>query len=89
MAIALDPRYQVEAYEQVKQDFQEGNRSCVVFPTGCGKSYIALKLIEDNPEQKVTYVTSSPVLIEQLKKMIEETYDKPYNQVYPNLKLMH
>ena len=49
-------------YEQVKKDFENGNRSCVVFPTGCGKSYIALKMIEDNPDKEILYVSPASVI---------------------------
>lgn len=48
-----------KAYEAVKNEFSEGvPRTCVVHPTGTGKSYIALRLIEDNPEKPILYVTS-------------------------------
>ena len=80
MGIELDKRYQDEAYEQVKRDFAERDKSCIVFPTGCGKSYIALKLIEENPNRPITYVTSSEVLIEQIKKTIEQTNDNKKKQ---------
>ena len=35
--------------------FEKGNEAAVIHPTGTGKSYIALKLIEDNPEKKIIY----------------------------------
>jgi len=43
--------HQLEAYEAVKRDFEKGNRASVVIPTGCGKSFIALQLMEDNREK--------------------------------------
>jgi len=86
MGIELDARYQEEAYSQVKSDFQNGNRSCVVFPTGCGKSYIALKLIEDNPDEEILYVSSSVVINEQIKQTIKQVYGDEAEKIFPRLK---
>ena len=86
MGIELDERYQTEAYEQVKSDFESGNKSCVVFPTGCGKSYIALKMIEDNPEKEIVYVSSSSVINAQIRNIIKETYGEEAKKKFPKLK---
>ena len=50
MSIELLPHGQ-QAYENVKKIFEKDNRAAVIHPTGTGKSYIALKLAEDNPEE--------------------------------------
>ena len=47
-----------KAYESVKAHLEHSNRTCVVHPTGTGKSYIALQLIEDNPDARILYITS-------------------------------
>lgn len=46
------------AYESVVEHLEKSDRTCVVHPTGTGKSYIALQLIEDNPESRILYITS-------------------------------
>ena len=47
------------AYEAVKTHLEhDGSRTCVIHPTGTGKSYIALQLIEDNPDARILYITS-------------------------------
>ena len=46
------------AYDAVVEHLQHSNRTCVVHPTGTGKSYIALQLIEDNPDARILYITS-------------------------------
>ena len=46
------------AYEAVVEHLKHSNRTCVVHPTGTGKSYIALQLIEDNPDARILYITS-------------------------------
>ena len=46
------------AYENVVEHLKKAPRTCVVHPTGTGKSYIALQLIEDNPDARILYITS-------------------------------
>lgn len=46
------------AYDAVVEHLQHSNRTCVVHPTGTGKSYIALQLIEDHPDDRILYITS-------------------------------
>lgn len=47
-----------KAYESVVEHLKTSSRTCVVHPTGTGKSYIALQLIEDNPDARILYITS-------------------------------
>lgn len=47
-----------KAYNSVKRHLRSSNRTCVVHPTGTGKSMIALQLIEDKPKARVLYITS-------------------------------
>ena len=51
-------QHNVEAYSKVKMAFKTNKRTCVVQPTGTGKSYVALQLIEDNKNKKILYITS-------------------------------
>ena len=37
--------HQQDAYNAVQKTYEQGNRAAVVIPTGCGKSFIALKHI--------------------------------------------
>ena len=76
MGIELDQRYQTEAYEQIKKDFENGKRSCIVMPTGCGKSYLAGKLIEENPSTRILYLSPSSVINVQLRKLLYDTNKK-------------
>ena len=46
------------AYESVVEHLEKSDRTCVVHPTGTGKSYIALQLIEDHPDDRILYITS-------------------------------
>ena len=47
-----------KAYDSVVEHLKTSPRTCVVHPTGTGKSYIALQLIEDNPDARILYITS-------------------------------
>ena len=46
------------AYDAVVEHLKTADRTCVIHPTGTGKSYIALQLIEDNPDARILYITS-------------------------------
>lgn len=46
------------AYENVVAHLEKSDRTCVVHPTGTGKSYIALQYIEDHPDDRGLYITS-------------------------------
>ena len=60
------------AYENVVAMLAETGKACVIHPTGTGKSFIGLKLCEDNPEKKVLWLAPSEYIfdtqIENLKK---------------------
>lgn len=71
MSVKLEPHNQT-GYEATKKIFENGNRAAVISPTGTGKSYIGLKLIEDNYGKKVIYLAPSKAILHQFKKnMIE------------------
>ena len=77
MGVELDSRYQVEAYEAIKAGIKEKNSAGIVLPTGTGKTYLALKLIEDNLNKKqILYVSPSPTVNVEIKKSITEIYSK-------------
>ena len=41
-----------KAYNNMIKSNEEGkNRTCIVHPTGTGKTYIVMKLIKDNPKK--------------------------------------
>ena len=77
MGVQLDARYQIEAYEAIKESISETKRAGIVLPTGTGKTYLALKLIEDNLDKtQILYVSHSPTLNVQIRKTIKEVYPK-------------
>ena len=66
MSVRLEP-HNVEAYKQVRKIHEEENRAVVIHPTGTGKSYIGLKLIEDNEGKKFIYLAPTKSILHQIK----------------------
>lgn len=58
--------HQQEAYDNVTKLFKEGNKAIVIFPTGCGKSFVSLKLMEDNRNANVLFVSPSKPIRNQM-----------------------
>ena len=61
-----------KAYRAVVRMMEQYGKAAIVHPTGTGKSYIAFKLIEDNPEKVVIWLSPSEYIfktqLESLKK---------------------
>ena len=45
-------------YEKLVERLKVSNKTCIIHPTGTGKSYIELKLMIDNPNKKFLHITS-------------------------------
>ena len=83
MSIELKPHNE-EAYGKVKEKFKISNRVAVIHPTGTGKMYIALKMLEDNKERKAIYIAPSNAILHDVKKNI---FAEGMNMSdFPNLK---
>lgn len=67
MMINLYEHNQV-AYNNLIEVYKRSNRAAIIHPTGSGKSYIALKLMEDNPDTRVLYLSPSLQILHQIKK---------------------
>lgn len=62
--------HQQEAYDNVKNYLSSGDRSIVIFPTGCGKSFVSLKLMEENRQSKILFVCPSEPIRNQMYQYI-------------------
>ena len=60
-----------KAYDAVIEAFKSSHYTCVVHPTGSGKSYIALQLIEEHPESRILYVTSYAMNLDEFQGKVE------------------
>ena len=68
MGVRLLPHNQ-ETYGNMVEMFKTDKRVAVVQPTGTGKSYLALKWIEDNPNDNILILSPSNVIFEQFEKI--------------------
>lgn len=63
-----------EIYAKMKNTLQSNNKTCIIQPTGSGKSYLILKLIEDYAEQGRDIIIIEPqkYIFEQLQKKMDK-----------------
>ena len=75
MAIALFDHNRI-AYEAAVLLLAETGKAAVIHPTGTGKSFIAFKLCEDNPDKRVCWLSPSAYIydtqLENLKSAADD-----------------
>lgn len=73
MKVDLLPHNQ-EAYEKVKNILQTNSKTCIIQPTGSGKSFLILKLIEDYVEDERDIIVIEPqkYIFGQLQKKMKK-----------------
>lgn len=83
--------HNTKAYNAVVEMLLRYGKAAVIHPTGTGKSYIAFKLIEDNPDATVLWLSPSEYIfktqIESLKKQ-EQNFSLAHVHFYTYAKLM-
>ena len=80
-----------KAYHAAVWMMEQYGKAAIVHPTGTGKSYIAFKLIEDNPEKVVIWLSPSEYIFKtQLESLKRNDPDFPLANVhfYTYAKLM-
>lgn len=60
-----------KAYHAAVWMMEQYGKAAIVHPTGTGKSYIAFKLIEDNPEKVVIWLSPSEYLCRQENRLLD------------------
>ena len=65
-------KHNKEAYEQVEEHFKTSNKTCVIHPTGTGKSFISLKFIDDNINKNILLLAPTNVILDQFCTNIAE-----------------
>ena len=83
MPISLKPHNE-ETYRKVTDKLKKVNKAAVIHPTGTGKMYIALKLLEENKGKKAIYIAPSNSILHDVKKNIFE--EGMTMSEFPNLK---
>lgn len=71
MSVKLEP-HNVTGYRAVTEEFKTKNRTALIRPTGTGKSFVVLKLIEDNEGKKVIYLAPSRPILQQLRNNMKQ-----------------
>lgn len=63
-----------ETYEKIKNILQANDKTCIIQPTGSGKSFLILKLIEDYVEDERDIIVIEPqkYIFEQLQKKMKK-----------------
>ena len=62
--------HQEEAYNNVEELYKNSRYAAVIFPTGCGKSFVTLKYIEDHPDEKILFLSPRCAIKEQMYEYI-------------------
>lgn len=55
-------QHQQKAYQNVEKLFEEKGKAAVIFPTGCGKSFVVLKYILEHPDEKILFLYNRKVI---------------------------
>ena len=62
--------HQNEAYQAVVKKFEEKGKAAVIFPTGCGKSFVALEYILKHPDERVLFLAPRRAIANQMYEYI-------------------
>ena len=62
--------HQEEAYKNVEELYKNGKYAAVIFPTGCGKSFVTLKYILEHPDEKILFLSPRCAIKEQMYEYI-------------------
>ena len=92
-------KHQQHAYSAITKAFETDNRAAVVIPTGCGKSFIALQLMQDNKDKNMLFLAPTNAIKDQMYGYIakyivgeEPTSKRPAKKIakehFPNLKII-
>lgn len=91
MGVNLKPHNE-KIYSNICKMFEEEGkqRVAVVQPTGSGKSYLMVKLIEDNPNSRFFVLSTSHKINDQFKyKLDEEMLERVNFNIYCNMPTMN
>lgn len=83
--------HNLTAYEAAIEMLAETGKAVIIHPTGTGKSFIAFKLCEDNPESRVLWLSPSEYIYKtQIENLKATGADEPENILfYTYAKLMY
>ena len=62
--------HQEKAYKNVEKLFGEKGKAAVIFPTGCGKSFVVLKYILEHPDERILFLSPRNAIKDQMYEYI-------------------
>lgn len=62
--------HQEKAYKNVERLFGEKGKAAVIFPTGCGKSFVVLKYILEHPDERILFLSPRNAIKDQMYEYI-------------------
>lgn len=62
--------HQEEAYRNVIKLFNEKGKAAVIFPTGCGKSFVTLKYILEHPDDRILFLSPRNAIKDQMYEYV-------------------
>lgn len=62
--------HQKEAYDEVENLFENGKHAAVIFPTGCGKSFVTLKYILEHSDERILFLAPRNAIKEQMYEYV-------------------
>ena len=71
MSIQLFEHNQI-AYESAVTMLNEEGRAAVIHPTGTGKSFIAFKLAQDQPDERICWLSPSEYIFNTQRENIQK-----------------
>ena len=66
-------RHNLQAYNAAVGMLAETGKAAIIHPTGTGKSFIAFKLCEDNPEKRIIWLSPSEYIFKTQLEAVEKT----------------
>ena len=62
--------HQEEAYKETEKLYAEKGKAAVIFPTGCGKSFVVLKYILEHPDERILFLSPRNAIKDQMYEYI-------------------
>ena len=62
--------HQDEAYQAAEKKLEEKGKAAIIFPTGCGKSFVALEYILKHPDERVLFLAPRRAIANQMYEYI-------------------
>lgn len=75
--------HNIEAYNSALSLLEKNGKAAIIHPTGTGKSLIAFKLSEENPDKKICWLSPSEyIFMTQCENLTEMNFDVPQNIMF-------